>query len=80
MCTGDAAGNRLSNAPEWSGSVSAVYEFATGRVGTASLRGDVSWQSRVFFTPFNDLHRDAAVRTGLSTCAPASSRGAAGGR
>ena len=22
--------------------------------GTASLRGDVSWQSRVFFTPFND--------------------------
>ena len=28
--TGDAAGNRLNNAPEWSGSVSAVYEFATG--------------------------------------------------
>ena len=51
--TGDAAGHRLSGAPEWSGSVSAVYEFATGRVGTASLRGDVSWQSRVFFTPFN---------------------------
>jgi iron complex outermembrane receptor protein len=43
----------LSNAPEWSGSVSADYQFATGRVGTASLRGDVSWQSRVFFTPFN---------------------------
>ena len=51
--TGDAAGHRLSNAPEWSGSVSAVYEFATGRAGTASLRGDVSWQSRAFFTPFN---------------------------
>ena len=51
--TGDAAGHRLNNAPEWSGSVSAVYEFATGRAGTASLRGDVSWQSRVFFTPFN---------------------------
>ena len=43
----------MSNAPEWSGSVSADYQFATGRVGTASLRGDVSWQSRVFFTPFN---------------------------
>ena len=26
----DAAGNRLNNAPEWSGSGSAVYEFATG--------------------------------------------------
>jgi iron complex outermembrane recepter protein len=51
--TGDAAGHRLSNAPEWSGSVSAVYELTTGRAGTASLRGDVSWQGRVFFTPFN---------------------------
>ena len=44
--TRDAAGHRLNNAPEWSGSGSAVYEFATGRAGTASLRGDVSWQSR----------------------------------
>jgi iron complex outermembrane receptor protein len=52
--TFDAAGNRLNNAPEWSGGGSAVYEFATGRSGTASVRGDVSWQSRVFFTPVND--------------------------
>jgi iron complex outermembrane recepter protein len=52
--TFDAAGNRLNNAPEWSGSGSAVYEFATGRTGTASVRGDVSCQSRVFFTPVND--------------------------
>jgi iron complex outermembrane recepter protein len=50
----DAAGNRLNNAPEWSGSGSALYELATGRAGRASLRGDVSWQSRVFFTPAND--------------------------
>jgi iron complex outermembrane receptor protein len=52
--TFDAAGNRLNNAPEWSGSGSAVYVFAAGRTGTASVRGDVSWQSRVFFTPVND--------------------------
>lgn len=52
--TRDAAGNRLNNAPEWSGSGSASYEFAVGRFGTASARGVVSWQSRVFFTPFND--------------------------
>lgn len=50
----DAAGNHLNNAPEWSGGASAVYELATGRAGTASVRGDVSWQSRVFFTPVND--------------------------
>ena len=52
--TRDAAGNRLNNAPEWSGSGSAVYEFAAWQRGTVRLRGDVSWQSRVFFTPFND--------------------------
>jgi iron complex outermembrane receptor protein len=50
----DASGNRLNNAPHWSGSGSAVYELATGRAGTASVRGDVSWQSQVFFTPLND--------------------------
>jgi iron complex outermembrane recepter protein len=49
----DAAGKRLTNAPEWSGSASAVYEFATGLAGTASVRGDLSWQGRVFFTPEN---------------------------
>ena len=47
-------GNRLNNAPEWSGAGSAVYEFPTRRAGTASLRGDLSWQSQVFFTPVND--------------------------
>ncbi len=52
--TRDAAGNRLNNAPEWSGSGSAVYQFAAWQRGTVRLRGDVSWQSRVFFTPFND--------------------------
>ena len=50
----DAAGNRLTNAPAWSGSGSAVYEFAAGRFGTVSVRADVAWQTRVFFTPFND--------------------------
>lgn len=50
----DAAGNRLNNAPEWSGSISAVYQLATAGAGTASVRSDVSWQSRVFFTPVND--------------------------
>ena len=51
--TGDVAGHRLNNAPEWSGSGSAAYAFATGRAGFMSVRCDVSAQSRVFFTPFN---------------------------
>jgi len=50
----DQAGNRLNNAPEWSGSGSAMYQFAAGTIGWLSMRCDASWQSRVFFSPFND--------------------------
>ncbi len=57
----DAAGNRLREAPEWSGSGSAVYEFKPLGVGTASLRGDVSWQSRVFFSPSNTAVQSQAA-------------------
>jgi iron complex outermembrane recepter protein len=52
--TMDATGKRLRDAPTWSGSGSAIYEFQPTAIGTVSLRGDLSWQSRVFFTPFND--------------------------
>ena len=52
--TQDAAGHRLNNAPEWSGSQAFIYDVAAGDAGTISLRGDVSWQSRVFFSAFND--------------------------
>jgi iron complex outermembrane receptor protein len=49
----DAAGNRLNNAPEWSGSGSVVWQRAAGGRGTISVRGDASWQNQVFFEPFN---------------------------
>jgi len=52
--THEARGHRLNNAPEWSGSGSAIYELNTGQAGMVFVRADVSWQSRVFFTPFND--------------------------
>ena len=38
--TFDAAGNRLNNAPEWSGSGSAVYEIGTGQCGDGLRAGD----------------------------------------
>jgi iron complex outermembrane receptor protein len=51
--TGNVAGNRLNNAPEWSGRVWAAW---SGTVGSRrlSIAGDASAQSTVFFTPFND--------------------------
>jgi iron complex outermembrane receptor protein len=57
----DASGNRLRNAPEWSGSASAIYEMQTARGGRLTTRGDVAWQSRVFFTPLEDaIHSQPA--------------------
>jgi len=52
--TANASGHHLNNAPEWSGSGSAAYERQIGGAGFASVRGDATWQSRVFFTAFND--------------------------
>jgi iron complex outermembrane receptor protein len=52
--TGDVAGRRLSNAPEWSGRVWVEWRGGLRRTGTALLRADARWQSTVFFTPFND--------------------------
>jgi iron complex outermembrane receptor protein len=53
--TGDVAGNRLNNAPLWSGRLWVEWSRNFGRMQTLSLRADSRWQSTVFFTPFNDL-------------------------
>jgi iron complex outermembrane receptor protein len=52
--TADVAGNRLSNAPEWSGRLWLEWSPEIGRAGVLSLRADARWQSTVYFTPFND--------------------------
>jgi iron complex outermembrane receptor protein len=51
--TGDVAGNVLNNAPGWSGR---LWLGWTGEVprGRLSVRGDLMWQSTVYYTPFND--------------------------
>ena len=52
--TGNAAGNRLSNAPEWSGRAWLQWSGSFRSTGLLTLRADAAWQSTVFFTPFND--------------------------
>ena len=52
--TGDAAGHRLNNAPEWSGRVWLEWRRRLGRAGHLAMRADSRWQSTVYFTPFND--------------------------
>jgi iron complex outermembrane receptor protein len=50
--TRDVAGNRLSNAPEWSGRLWLEWSLSTGRLGTLSLRaGRAPFFSRRSTTP-----------------------------
>ena len=50
----DLAGNRLSNAPEYSFRAAADYNIPLAMPGTLNIRGEVNWQDRVYFTEFNN--------------------------
>jgi iron complex outermembrane receptor protein len=52
--TGDVAGRRLTNAPEWSGRAWLEWNRTVGPHGVLSMRAESRWQSVVYFTPFND--------------------------
>jgi iron complex outermembrane receptor protein len=48
------AGNQLTQAPKYSGRLGAEYSWGLG-AGELKLRGDYAYQSRTYFTPFNEL-------------------------
>jgi len=48
------AGNRLSNAPEFSFRAGADYDIPLGASGKLNARAEVNWQDRVYFTEFNN--------------------------
>jgi iron complex outermembrane receptor protein len=52
--TGDVAGNRLNNAPEWAGRFWIEWSGNVGRARRFSIAADVTGQSAVYYTPFND--------------------------
>jgi iron complex outermembrane receptor protein len=52
--TGDVAGNRLNNAPEWSGRLWIEWTGQLGSSQRLTLTADATAQSTVFYTPFND--------------------------
>jgi iron complex outermembrane receptor protein len=52
--TGDVAGNRLNNAPEWAGRFWIEWAGDIGNSGRLSIAADATAQSTVFYTPFND--------------------------
>ena len=52
--TGDVAGNRLNNAPEWAGRLWIEWSGDIGRSRRLSIAADATAQSTVFYTPFND--------------------------
>jgi iron complex outermembrane receptor protein len=52
--TGDVAGNRLNNAPLWSGRLWLEWMPDVSQTNMLSLRADSTWRSTVYYTPFND--------------------------
>jgi iron complex outermembrane receptor protein len=54
---GDASGNRLVRAPEWSGNVGAKYTIDTANGGAIDLNADLSFNSSIFFEPDNRLRQ-----------------------
>ena len=52
--TGDVSGNRLTNAPEWSGRLWVEWAGNVGASGRLTLTADATAQSTVYYTPFND--------------------------
>lgn len=49
----DLAGNTLGQSPDFSFFVGAQYKVPTDSAGDFTLRGEVSYRSRSYFTPFN---------------------------
>jgi iron complex outermembrane receptor protein len=47
------SGNQLTQAPKYSGRLGAEYSWGLG-AGKLSVRGDYAYQSRTYFTPFNE--------------------------
>jgi iron complex outermembrane receptor protein len=52
--TGDVAGNRLNNAPEWAGRFWIEWSGDIGNSRRLSMAADATAQATVFYTPFND--------------------------
>ena len=52
--SGDVSGNRLNNAPEWAGRLWSEWNAAVGASHRLSVAADVTAQSTVYYTPFND--------------------------
>jgi iron complex outermembrane receptor protein len=51
----DQSGNPLPRAPEFSASASVAYTMPMGGAGSLTLHGGYKYQSRIFFTPYEDV-------------------------
>jgi iron complex outermembrane receptor protein len=50
----DVAGNKLTNAPAWSGHLWIDWTRSLGELGSLSIRAAATGRSTAYFTPFND--------------------------
>jgi iron complex outermembrane receptor protein len=50
----DLSGAFLPKAPQWKFSIGSEYRFDLSGAGSLTLRGDLSWQDRIYFSAFQD--------------------------
>jgi iron complex outermembrane receptor protein len=56
--TYDASGNRLNQAPTFSGTVAAEYDYTLASGAKFYARGDVYFQGKVFYDPSNSVYQE----------------------
>ena len=70
FATVNLAGNTLDNAPEFSFRAGANYDLPISIPGKINLRGELTWQDRVYFTEFNNADATQApyamINAGIS--------------
>jgi iron complex outermembrane receptor protein len=50
----DLSGNRLPRAPRFTGNIGFDFDMGVGEHGTLTLHGETRYQSKIFFSAFND--------------------------
>ncbi|KRB86749.1 hypothetical protein ASE00_08715 [Sphingomonas sp. Root710] len=62
--TRDATGNRMTNTPEFSTNLGLEYEAALGGSWRSSARAEYGYQSRIYYTPFENLRNTSQKAVG----------------
>ncbi|MBW2366565.1 MAG: TonB-dependent receptor [Deltaproteobacteria bacterium] len=59
----DASGNQMMRAPKWAFSMGAQYTIPLQEYGFLTLRGDLNWRDRIYWTHLEDINQSLEETT-----------------